>query len=364
MPRSFVFVLIPLLLLLAACSGPGAPAPETPAATEQVPTPLVTSEIPAPVVTEMVAEPTPAATAEPQGTPLPFEAATFQDETLGFQFDYPAAWTLEDLGVLGDRGSGFQLAEGGEPRMNVTVLRWDPINDLDAFVATREQAWSASGFTVQSEEEVTLQSGHRAFRFVIQAPDGERALFFFTALADRYLEMNGTGDLELLAQVTQTLRLRQPLDQAGDSLPFDCATVEEADETGWVVCNVIDGLRSRNLSALHGFMADPFTIGYWGSEGYSASPAQITAELGQSRLPADPSTPLTFTSESSEFPPLAGQPPETLFGPDLDVVQVIYSEGWGLDGQGAGLLYFVRDGSGRLVWQALLYSFGHFDKQR
>ena len=45
-------------------------------------------------------------------------------------------------------------------------------------------------------------------------------------------------------------------------------------------------------------------------------------------------------------------------------MQVIYSEGWGLDGQGSALLYFVRDDSGRLVWQALLYSFGHFDKQR
>ena len=145
MPRSFVFALIPMLLLLAACSGPGAPAPETPAATEQVPTPLVTSEILAPVVTEMVAGPTPAETAGPEETPLPFEAVTFQDETLGFQFDYPAAWTLENQGVLGDRESGFQLAEGGEPRMNVTVLRWDPINDLDAFVATREQACPPPG---------------------------------------------------------------------------------------------------------------------------------------------------------------------------------------------------------------------------
>jgi hypothetical protein len=359
MLRSILFVFIPMLLLLAACSG--APAATTPAVTEQLPTPEVTTVLPTPAATEPVEQPTPAATAGPEETPLPFEAAAFRDETLGFQFDYPAAWNLENLGALGDRGAGLQLTEGGEVRMNVTVLRWDPVNDLDAFVATRQQAWSASGFEVLSEEDVTLPSGHRAARFVIQTPDGERALFFFAALADRYLEMNGTGDLELVGQVTQTLRLRQPLEPAGDILPFDCEAVGESDEAGWVVCNVIAGLRSRNLSALHGFMADPFTIGYWGSEGFSASPEEITAELAQYRLPADPSSPLAFTTERGDFPPLAGQPPETLFGPDLDVLQVVYSEGWGLDGQGAALLYFVRDGSGDVSWRALAYSDSHFD---
>lgn len=360
MPRSFAFAWIPLLLMLAACSG--APTAATPAATEPLPIPAITTEPPAPAMTEPVEEPSPAVTAGPQETPLPFDATTFQDESLGFRFDYPAAWTLENQGVLGDRGAGFQLTEGGEVRMNVTVLRWDPVNDLEAFVAARRQAWSASEFELLSEEQVTLSSGHRAARFVIETPDGERALFFFTALLDRYLEMNGAGELELLAQVSQTLWLRQPLDQAGDTLPFDCEAVGETDQTGWTVCNVVAGLRSRNLSALHGFMADPFTVGYWGSEGFSASPEEITAELARYRLPADPSSPLTFTSEPGDFPPLAGQSPERLFGPDPDVVQVVYSEGWGLDGRGAALLYFVRDGSGDISWRALAFSDGRFDK--
>jgi hypothetical protein len=365
MPRSFVFVLLPLLMLLAACSGPGAPAVTPSAGTSELPSPVFTEQVPTPVITAEPVTPVvigPVEAPTPEATLLPFEAAAFQDETLGFQFDYPAAWTLVDLGALGSRGSGLQLTEGDEVRMNVTVLQWDPVNDLDAFVATRRQAWDASGFEIQSEEDVTLSSGHRAARFLIQTPDGERALFFFTALTDRYLEMNGTGDLELVAQVTQTLRLRQPLEPSGDNLPFDCGPVTEVDETGWVVCNVIAGIRSRNLSALHGFMADPFAIGFWGSEGYSASPAEITTEMAQNRLPADPSTPMTFTTEQDEFPPLAGQPPETLFGPDLDVVQVVYSEGWGLDGEGSALLCFARDSAGRLSWHALVYSKGHFDK--
>jgi hypothetical protein len=118
MPRSFVFVLLPLLMLLAACSGPGSPAVTPPAGTselpspvftEQVPTPVITAEPVTPVVIGPVEEPTAEATADPVATPLPFEAAAFQDETLGFQFDYPAAWTLVDLGALGSRGSGLQL---------------------------------------------------------------------------------------------------------------------------------------------------------------------------------------------------------------------------------------------------------------
>ena len=142
---------------------------------------------------------------------------------------------------------------------------------------------------------------------------------------------------------------------------LDCSA-PALDSSEWVACNVIDGVRSRNLAALHGYMADPFIIGYWGSEGRSASPAEITAELEQYLLPADPATPITFTADRGQFPPLAGQPPETLFGPDVNVAIILYSEGWGPDGLGAALLYIAQDGSGAYYWHGIGYSGAHFDK--
>jgi hypothetical protein len=143
--------------------------------------------------------------------------------------------------------------------------------------------------------------------------------------------------------------------------PIDCFTVTDDSEL-WVPCNVIDGIRSRNLSALHGYMVDPFVIGYWGSEGRSDTPSGIIEELQSSRLPQDASMPMTFTADREAFPPLAGMPPEVMFGPDVDVAFLIYSEGWGLDGQGAALLYFTEDENGRLRWYAMVISGVHFDK--
>jgi hypothetical protein len=109
-------------------------------------------------------------------------------------------------------------------------------------------------------------------------------------------------------------------------------------------------------------MTDPFRIGYWGSEGRTASPEEITAELAKDRLPADPSLPLTFTADRSQFPFLAGTPPETLFGPELNIAIILYSEGWGRQGAGSALLYIVQDESGGYRWAALAYSDGHFDQ--
>ena len=108
-------------------------------------------------------------------------------------------------------------------------------------------------------------------------------------------------------------------------------------------------------------MADPFTIGYWGSEGGWASPEDMVRELDNARLPQDTSG-LTFTTDRALFPPLAGAPPEQMFGPDLNPSLLVYSEGWGPDGLGAAILYLVEDDSGTYHWRNLAYSHEHFDR--
>ena len=357
MPHLRVTLIIPLLLALAACAGASTAVPETPlapTATEQATAPQPTAE-PTAAATE---EPT-AQTEAPPEPALSFEPATYRDEANGFEFDYPADWQLSDQGVLGDRGSQALLISNGETRLAITVYLWDP-NDLDAYVENRKQAWSASGFSILLEEPLVLEGGHPAVRFVVQTAEGEQAFFFFTTVGERYLELSGTGDPALLAEITQTVRVLEGDSQAGAPGELDCSSTAEG-SADWVACNVMDGLRSRNLSALHSFMADSFTIGYWGSEGRTASPQEITAELAEHRLPADAASPLTFTTDRSLFPPLAGQPLETLFGPGLKVAQVIYSEGWGPEGAGAALLYIVENESGEFTWHAMAYSDRHFD---
>ncbi|MFQ5921763.1 MAG: hypothetical protein ACE5M4_02870 [Anaerolineales bacterium] len=83
-------------------------------------------------------------------------------------------------------------------------------------------------------------------------------------------------------------------------------------------------------------------------------------ELVNARLPEDTSG-LTFTIVRELFPPLAGIPAEQMFGPDLNPVLLVYSEGWGRDGLGAAILYLVEDDSGAYYWSNLAYSHEHFD---
>ena len=54
----------------------------------------------------------------------------------------------------------------------ITVLRWDPIGDLDAFVATRKEAWASSLFEILAEERVPVDPGAEGALFRIRGPEG------------------------------------------------------------------------------------------------------------------------------------------------------------------------------------------------
>jgi len=120
-----------------------------------------------------------------------------------------------------------------------------------------------------------------------------------------------------------------------------------------LACQLQDALLARDLDLLRSMMRDPFAIGYWQSEGVDRSLDAASAELDRYNLPADTSG-LTFTTDRSLFPPLFGMPPENMFGPDVDVTLVIYSEGWAEDSLGAALLYIVDTGAGSFTWHGMV----------
>ena len=132
----------------------------------------------------------------------------------------------------------------------------------------------------------------------------------------------------------------------------------------YVACNVQDSLISRDLAALRSYMADPFILGYWGSEGISDTPEVIIEQIKELyNYDAPDYTPrLSFTSDRSEFPPLGGITPESMFGPDVNVSLVIYSEGWEPEGQGAALFMIAQDSNGEYYLPGMAYSGEHFDK--
>ena len=155
------------------------------------------------------------ATSTPSAPALPFVPATYKDESNGFEVDYPSEWGLDPLTQAGSRGSVSQLyspgttaetlAAGGS-RLSITVFKWDPKNDLSAFVAQRRGAWDVSGLTVLQESRGQLVDGRDEMEFVVRAPDGVQTFFLFTTNGPDYLQFAGEGDLLLLAQIAHTAR--------------------------------------------------------------------------------------------------------------------------------------------------------------
>ena len=60
------------------------------------------------------------------------------------------------------------------------------------------------------------------------------------------------------------------------------------------------------------------------------------------------------------FPELEGMPLEGMFGPDINIALVVYSEGWGLDGQSGSVLFFTQDEQWSYSWHGMGYSHNNF----
>jgi hypothetical protein len=188
-----------LVLLLAACS---------PTAVNVTSAPTV----PAVISTDT---PLPTITPEPVTSAPSFTAATYRDETAGFELDYPADWTVDPSSQIGVRGAQAlllspgttleALAEGGS-RLAIMTYMWDPKHDLSAYVAQRMTAWEASGFAVTAEETWTLTDGRQVQSFTVQSPGQPPAFFVLTTIGEDYLQLSGEGDLALIEEIVHTLR--------------------------------------------------------------------------------------------------------------------------------------------------------------
>ena len=203
--RLFTLIAVVGMLVLSACSSP---QPE-----ELAPTALPTQpEIPATATPLPLTE-----TSIPEGKlpAAPFDAQVYINEEAGFALDYPTGWTVNEM-VVGSRGTQIQflsrpdLAEAasipeGETRLSATLYLWDPKNDLAAYVQHMKEAWSASGFTILDEQQMTLEQGLPAELFTVQTPDAQ-TLFLVTALQDKYLVIGGEGNLDLAMQIVERLR--------------------------------------------------------------------------------------------------------------------------------------------------------------
>jgi hypothetical protein len=207
-------LLTALLFVVSAC------VPTASRVDEHTPTAVSISKVPTlPAnTTEPAQPPQLTSTPEPTGTPqLSFAAASYKDETSGFELDYPSDWTLQPKSTIGSRGSqALLLSPGttqetlpaGGSRIAIVVYQWDPKNDLDAYLTQRKTAWTDSGSTIVSEETWALADGRQAVNLVVQGPDKAQSFILLTTVGEDYLQISGEGNLTLIEEIARTL---QPL---------------------------------------------------------------------------------------------------------------------------------------------------------
>jgi hypothetical protein len=197
--KKILLVIVLLASFLVGCSG-SADQPGTETMGDQIPSGSTTAPdveaAPAPTPTSL--QPT-----------LTFDSASYTDDETGFTFEYPVEWEVAAQPEEYARGQIIQFFVGEEPVLTVSKLLWDPRNDLAAYTDYQVTAWLNSEVEILSDENLTLDDGSEARRFIIEGIDGVRSLFMVTELGDRYLVISGTGDLDVLTQVSGSLMLSQ-----------------------------------------------------------------------------------------------------------------------------------------------------------
>ncbi len=250
-----------------------------------------------------------------------------------------------------------QTLAGPEGESGIIAMEPVSVNGHDALSITQESVFGLGYFTVIALEKdlYALISGP------IESDDFQGVLHSIAYALDASVVIPTFDPSDPPLGVEARCMGKQTESSAEDLAgTLVCDSAPQASAEG-IACQVQAALLARDMQSLQSYMADVFAIGYWGSEGGWTSPADMVRELSNLRLPEDTSG-LTFTTDRSLFPPLAGSPPEQMFGPDLDPALLVYSEGWGPDGLGSGILYIIEDDSGAYYWSNLAYSHKHFDR--
>ena len=114
-------------------------------------------------------------------------------------------------------------------------------------------------------------------------------------------------------------------------------------------------LSARDFPTMQTLMSDPFTVGFWLSEGVQYTPAEAVAAFENDFLPAGAT--LVWADPNMDLAPLLqGQPPATFLGPDKLVVATLLSYGWGQDAAAEAIQFIIQQPDGTYRWDTMLYS--------
>lgn len=119
-------------------------------------------------------------------------------------------------------------------------------------------------------------------------------------------------------------------------------------------------LQNKDYDTLKGLMSDPFTIGYWRSEGTEPTREQALKFLQDNWLGPAEDVVIDLAGKTDQSKLLDGTPPLSMWDPKIKAVKTVYVQGLNRDGKGEGLLVIAQRPDGTLYWYALLYAAAGF----
>ena len=160
--------------------------------------------------------------------------------------------------------------------------------------------------------------------------------------------------------VSPDLGVSSPTASATEAIPTETAATEApaADELATFIEQLQTAVTSQMWAEIPTFMSDPIAIGAWRSEWRMYTPADTMAAFQNASLPSPLSVQFTGLTDD-ELTTLIGQPPATIFGPEINVVAALHSTGWGQSISDEAIL-FVTEQDGRYTWSGFLYANGRF----
>lgn len=146
--------------------------------------------------------------------------------------------------------------------------------------------------------------------------------------------------------------------QSANLPPQGDSTAEPAPADVSLVSTLPEVLVNQDYDALEELMGEPFIIGYWRSEGQALTPTEAIEQFQVNLLPNPDEA--TFTVDPELFPDLGEFDPMQAFGPDVLITDLIYSQGWGMDGEDEAILAVAQSSEGNRYWHGIIYGLGGF----
>ncbi len=111
--------------------------------------------------------------------------------------------------------------------------------------------------------------------------------------------------------------------------------------------------QSKNYDALRQMMGDPFTIGYWRSEGTTPTRDEALAQIKKWVEPANEIV-IDVAGKTDQTKLLDGTNPLHMWGPNVSVAHSVYVTG--LADKSEALLIIAKRADGSLYWYGMLYA--------